>query len=152
METFALAIDQLRLLRNSLCHSTSSEMDKLALNHRVNYAKDAFKAVGVSTAQIDAVGSLTESDLPTNEVRRLEMRLRDETREYIKFLEEVSSDICEIKAILHSIKEAKKEDPKNIATGAQVDYATILDGTSSDMNVLKQMCVMNVIQQLEIQV
>ena len=141
VETFALAIDQLRLLRNSLCHSTSSEMDKATFDQRVNYAKDAFKALGVSTAQIDAVGSLTESDFPTNEVRRLEMRLRDETRAYIKFLEELSSDISEIKAILHSIKEAKKKDSEHIATGAQAEYATILQGASSDINVLKQKCV-----------
>ena len=140
-ETFALSIDQLRLLRNSLCHSTSSEMDKLTFDQRLNYAKDAFKALGVSTAQIDAVGSLTESDFPTNEVRRLQMRVRDETRTYIKFLEEVSSDISEIKAILHSIKEAKREDTENIDTGAQGEYATILEGASSDINVLKQMCV-----------
>ena len=140
-ETFALAIDQLRLLRNSLCHSTSSEMDKATFDQRVNYAKDAFKALGVSTAQIDAVGSLTESDFPTNEVRGLEMRLIDETRAYIKFLEELSSDISEIKAILHSIKEAKKKDSQHIATGAQAECATILGGASSDINVLKQMCV-----------
>ena len=140
-ETFALAIDQLRLLRNSLCHSTSSEMDKLTFDQRVNYTKDAFKALGVSTAQIDAVGSLTESDFPTDEVRRLEMRVRDETRAYFKFLEEVSSDISEIKAILQSIKEAMRENTENIATGAQGEYATILEGASSDINVLKQMCV-----------
>ena len=140
-ETFALAIDQLRRLRNSLCHSTNSEMDKATFDQRVNYAKDAFKALGVSTAQIDAVGSLTESDFPTNEVCRLKMRLEDETRAYINFVEEVSSDISEIKALLHSIKEAQKEDTEHIATGAQVDYATILEGASSDINVLKQMCV-----------
>ena len=140
-ETFALAIDQLRLLRNSLCHSKSSEMDKLTFDQRVNFAKDAFKALGISTAQIDAVGSLTESDFPTNEVCRLKMRLEYETRAYINFVEEVSSDISEIKALLHSIKDAQKEDTEHIATGAQVDYATILEGASSDINVLKQMCV-----------
>ena len=141
VETFELATDQLRLLRNSLCHSTSSEMDKLTFDQRVNYAKDTFKVLGVSTAQIDAVVILTGSDFPTNEVRRLEMRLRDETRAYIKFLEEVSSDISEIKAILHSVKEAKKKDSEHIATGAQAEYAKILQGASSDINVLKQMCV-----------
>ena len=140
-ETFALAIDQLRRLRNSLCHSTNSKMDKATFDQRVNYAKDAFKALGVSTAQIDAVGSLTESDFPTNEVCRLKMRLEYETRAYINFVEEVSSDISEIKALLHSIKDAQKEDTEHIATGAQVDYATILEGASSDINVLKQMCV-----------
>ena len=80
----------------------------------MNYAKDAFKALGVSTVPIDALGGLKESDFPTNEVRNLEMKLRDETRAYINFLEEVSSDISEIKALLHSIKEAKKEDTEGM--------------------------------------
>ena len=126
-ETFALAIDQLRLLRNSLCHSTSSEMDKLTFDQRVNYAKDAFQALGVSTAPIDAVGSLTESDFPTNEVRALEMRQRDETRAYINFLKEVSSDINEVKALLQAMKE-----------GQEQPYTPILLSLSSDVNDVKQ--------------
>ena len=126
-ETFALAIDQLRLLRNSLCHSTSSEMDKLTFDQCVNYAKDAFQALGVSTAPIDAVGSLTESDFPTSEVRALEMRLRDETRAYINFLKEVSSDINEVKALLQAMKE-----------GQEQPYTPILLSLSSDVNDVKQ--------------
>ena len=126
-ETFALAIDQLRLLRNSLCHSTSSEMDKLTFDQRVNYAKDAFQALGVSTAPIDAVGSLTESDFPTNEVRALEMRQRDETRAYINFLKEVSSDINEVKALLQAMKEGKEQP-----------YTPILLILSSDVNNVEQ--------------
>ena len=104
-ETFALAIDQLRLLRNSLCHSTSSEMDKATFDQRVNYAKVAFQALGVPTAPIDALGSLTESDFPTNEVRQLESRIKEESREYIKFLEEMSSDVIEIKAMQNVIMQ-----------------------------------------------
>ena len=126
-ETFALAIDQLRLLRNSLCHSTSSEMDKLTFDQRVNYAKDAFQALGVSTAPIDAVGSLTESDFPTNEVRALEMRHREETRAYITFLEEVNSDITEVKAILRALK-----------AGQEQQYSPILSSLSSDVSDVKQ--------------
>ena len=126
-ETFALAIDQLRLLRNSLCHSASSEMDKLTFDQCVNYAKDAFQALGVSTAPIDAVGSLTESDFPTNEVRALEMRQRDETRAYINFLKEVSSDINEVKALLQVMKE-----------GQEQPYTPILLSLSSDVNDVKQ--------------
>ena len=114
-ETSALAIDQLRLLRNSLFHSTSSEMDKATFDRGVNYAKDAFRALGVSTASIDAVGSLTESDFPTNEVRQLERRIIEESRAYIKFLEEMSSDVIEIRAMLNAIMQqvdniATKED------------------------------------------
>ena len=126
-ETFALAIDQLRLLRNSLCHSTSSEMDKLTFDQRVNYAKDAFQALGVSTAPMDAIASLTESDFPINEVRALETRQRAETRAYINFLEEVNSDITEVKAILQALK-----------AGQEQQYSPILSSLSSDVSDVKQ--------------
>ena len=109
-EIDALAIDQLRLLRNSLCHSPSSEMDKITFDQRVQHAKDAFKALGVTTAVIDAVGSLTESDFPTNEVHKLEQRIREECQAYIKFLEVMSSDISELKAQLTAIKSRVESD------------------------------------------
>ena len=117
-ETFALAIDQLRLLRNFLCHSTSSEMDKVTFDECVKRAKDAFQALSVSTASIDAVGSLTESDFPTNEVRKLEKGIREETQAYIKFLERMSSDINELKALSDAIKQTVNTiegDTANIA-------------------------------------
>ena len=156
-ETTALAIDQLRLLRNSLCHSTSSEMDKATFDQRVNYARDAFQALGVPTASIDALGSLTESDFPTNEVRKLEGGIRDETRTYIKCLEEVSSDVSELKALLNSIKKTKEEDTANIvllleqrinalrhaqdqrdATNTQ-HYTMILESVNSDISKLRNL-------------
>ena len=98
VETFALAIDQLRLLRNSLCHSTSSEMDKPTFDQRVNYARDAFQALGVPTASIDALSSLTESDFPTNKIRQLQKSIKEETRE-------MSSDVIEMKTLLNPIKQ-----------------------------------------------
>ncbi|KAL9952739.1 hypothetical protein ACROYT_G040033 [Oculina patagonica] len=87
-ETFALAIDQLRLLRNSLCHSSSSEIDKPTFDQYVQHAKDAFKALGVKTDPIDVIGGLTESEFPTKEVRKLEQGIKEEYMAYIKFLEE----------------------------------------------------------------
>ena len=78
-ETFALAIDQLRLLRNSLCHSDRSEIDKPTFDQYVQLAKEAFTALGIKTDPIDAIGGLTESDFPTKEVRYRDscgMRLR----------------------------------------------------------------------------
>ena len=75
VETFALAIDQLRLLRNSFCHSASSSMDKTTLDQYVLHAKDAFKALGLKTDQIDAIGSSTESDFSTEKVARLERQI-----------------------------------------------------------------------------
>ena len=108
-ETFALAIDQLRLLRNSLCHSSSSKIDKPTFDQYVQYAKDAFKALGVKTDPIDVIGGLTESDFPTKEVRKLEQGTKEETLAYVKFLEGqvlegMGSDIEEIKALSTAIK------------------------------------------------
>ena len=74
-ETFALAIDQLRLLRNSLGHSASSAMDKTRLDQYVQRAKDAFQALGLKTDQIDAIGSSTESDFTTDKVAKLERQV-----------------------------------------------------------------------------
>ena len=114
-ETFALAIDQLRLLRNSLCHSTSSEMFKATFDQYVQLSKDAFKALGIKVDPIDVIGGLTESDFPTKEVRKLEQAMKEETRAHIKFLEGVSSDIDELRALSTAIKEdmestARKDD------------------------------------------
>ena len=113
-ETWALAIDQLRLLRNSVCHSTNSEMTKVTFDQYVKHAKDAFQALGVSTAPIDAVGSLLESDFPINEVRKLEQGIKEENKSYIKFLEGVNSDIGELKKKVEG-DLASKEDVAMLA-------------------------------------
>ncbi|XP_020612423.1 uncharacterized protein LOC110050799, partial [Orbicella faveolata] len=111
-ETFALAIDQLRLLRNSLCHSTSSEIVKATFDLYVQHAKDAFKALEVKTDPIDVIGGLTESDFPIKKGLKLEEAIKEERRAYIKFLEDVSSDIDEIRELLTEMKavNANKED------------------------------------------
>ena len=107
-ETFALAIDQLRLLRNTLCHSTSSEIDKPTFDQYVQLSEDAFKALGVKTDPIGAIGGLTESDFPTNEVRKLQQAMKDESQAYLKFLEGMSSEIDAIKGKVEG--SASKED------------------------------------------
>ena len=114
VETCALAIDQLRLLRNSLCHSTSSKITKVTFDQYVKHAKDAFQALGVSTAPIDAVGSLLESDFPTNEVRKLEQGIKEENKSYIKFLEGMNTDIGELKKKVEG-DIANKEDVAMLA-------------------------------------
>ena len=87
-ETFALAIDQLRLLRNALCHSHSSEIEKTKFDHYVQLAKDAFKALGIKTDHVNVIGGLTESEFPTDEVRKLEERLKEEYRTWVSFLQQ----------------------------------------------------------------
>ena len=72
-ETFALAIDQLRRLRNSFCHSTSSQMNKTTFRQYVELAKDAFKALGVKTDSIDAA---VVAHFSTEEVARLRRQIK----------------------------------------------------------------------------
>ena len=74
-ETVALAIDQLRLLRNSVCHPVKGEMSKRTLNQHLQRVKDAFKALGLKTDKIDAISS--ESGFPTSEVADLERKIQN---------------------------------------------------------------------------
>ena len=130
-ETFALAIDQLRLLRNSLCHSDKSEIDKPTFDQYVQLAKEAFKALGIMTDPIDAIGGLTESDFPTKEVRRLEESLKQETRSYIECLEEVRSSV-------QCLEEVKSGVDKLIAQGnamVKVEDLALLERKIDDLKL-----------------
>jgi len=74
-ETVALAIDQLRLLRNWLFHSAKGEMSKQTFNQYLQLVKDAFKALDLKTDEIDGIGS--EVGLPTSEVANLKRKIRN---------------------------------------------------------------------------
>ena len=56
-ETIALALDQLRLLRNSLCHNHSSKIDKKTFDQYIQLSKDALAALGQSFTRIDDIES-----------------------------------------------------------------------------------------------
>ena len=103
-ETTALAIDQLRLLRNTLCHSTSSKIDKPNFDQFIQRSKEAFKALGVKTGAIGAIGGLTESHFPTEEVRKLQKAIEEE-RARQKCLEGMwSAELNELKGLSTAIK------------------------------------------------
>ena len=151
-ETFALAIDQLRLLRNSLCHSDRSEIDKPTFDQYVQLAKEAFTALGIKTDPIDAIGGLTESDVPTKEVRKLEESLRQETRSYIECLEEVKSrNECleevksrvecleEVRSRVECLEEVRSGVDKLIAQGnatVKVEDLALLEGKIDDLKLM----------------
>ena len=122
-ETFALAIDQLRLLRNSLCHLNKSELDKIKFDRYVQLAKDAMKALRVNTDTIDAVGSLTESDFPIEKVRKLEDDVRKELQKRNEFLEEEVID--DLQLLQKSQKEGTEELKKTIKSENATTQGTI---------------------------
>ena len=86
-ETCALAIDQLRRLRNTACHHTTESIDKPTFDHYVQLAKDSFTALGLNTAVIDNISGLKEEDFPTKEVQLLRERLLKEQDAINQFLQ-----------------------------------------------------------------
>ena len=124
-ETFALAIDQLRLLRNSFCHSHRSALDKPTFDQYVQLTKEAFKALGVTTDPIDAIGGLTESDFPTEEVRKLKESVRQWTRSYMEFLEEERS-------IVEGLEEMRSSMDNLIV---QMNAIPVLEGKIDDLKL-----------------
>ncbi|XP_028391332.1 LOW QUALITY PROTEIN: uncharacterized protein LOC114516140 [Dendronephthya gigantea] len=87
-ETIALATDQIRLLRNALCHLPHPTIEKATFDDYVQLAKDAFAAVKFPTCQIDYIGNLDEKEFPTEKVDELKRKIRDVELENYNFLKE----------------------------------------------------------------
>ena len=102
-ETIALALDQLRLLRNSLCHNHSSKIDKKTFDQYIQLSKDALAALGQSFTRIDDIGKLAEVDFPTARVQQLEQELR---REKLRAIEDV----------IHQIDDQVKDGLANVSS------------------------------------
>ena len=78
-ETFALSLDQLRLLRNKLVHQASTQkIDKTTFDHYIQLARDVFSALGQDTTRIDEIWKLKEEDFPTSRLQELEEELKKE--------------------------------------------------------------------------
>ena len=100
-ETFALAIDQLRKLRNSISHAAILELDSPTFEQYLNYAKAAFQALGVPTASIDEFARVTEYDNPLSYQRQnLTQRIHDMSQWFIEFLWEVPASMRSVINVL----------------------------------------------------
>ena len=116
-ETIALAIDQLRLLRNTLCHPPSPCVVKGIFDDYVKYAKEAFTAVSLSTKSLETIGNLTESNFPTMQVEKLNERIqkaRDDFHQFLHFeviggLEDVKETTEETKTKMEETKTKMEE-------------------------------------------
>ena len=71
-ETNALAIDQLRLLRNTLCHSPKPEIVKTDFDDYVQLVISSLTAVGVDTSFVYVIGQMSEDDFPTEKIQELQ--------------------------------------------------------------------------------
>ena len=110
-ETHALALDQLRRLRNTLCHQISTkEIVKADFDNYIHLAKDAFRALKLNSTKIDDVGRLGEKDFPTARLQQLEEELRAERFKPIEdILDKMRFDGTEIKRDVIDVK-TKVED------------------------------------------
>ena len=106
-ETIALAIDQLRLLRNTLCHTSSSQINKVTFDDYVKHAKDAFTALNFSTTSLKRIGNMKESSFPTKEVEELNEGINRLRNEYCLFLQSDVKD--EVSGMKHEVSEVKYE-------------------------------------------
>ena len=133
-ETFALALDQLRLLRNTLCHQISTQkIDKASFDHYIQLAKDAFAALGQSSTKMDDIGKLGKTDFPTVRVQQLEGELR---RENFKRMEDNLDQIeSQVKDVGSDVKVVKTgvADVKTKVEDVGSDVKTKVEDVRSDV-------------------
>ena len=128
-ETYALGLDQLRLLRNTLCHQvTTKKIDKATFDHYIMLAKDAFTALGQGTTKIDEIGNMGEEDFPTSRLKQLEDELKMEKDAAIKFKQ--------IEDHLNKI-ESQVEDVKTEVKTGVTDVKTRVEDVGSDVKDMK---------------
>ena len=127
-ETIALAIDQLRLLRNTLCHTSSPQINKVTFDDYVKHAKDAFTALNFSTTSLERIGNLKESDFPTREVEKL----NEEINRQSKVIDEISGIKDGMSEMKDEVSEMKDEvsEVKDEMSGMKDEMSEMKDGMS----------------------
>lgn len=134
-ETYALALDQLRRLRNTLCHPISTrKIDKATFAYYLSLAKDAFTALGQNTSRIDEIGKLAEDDFPTARLKQLEEDLQREKNAAITFAQIIDDHGDLIK--IESKVEGVVSDVQHVNTGV-TDVKTQVEDVGSDVKELK---------------
>ena len=109
LESSVLAIDQLRLLRNYFSHSLRAEIDKVTFDHLVQLAKEAFIALGIATAQIDAI-ALIAFDSPS--LCEVEDGIKQDIGANVNFLEGFSSSLEESEEIMEAWRSEHDQTSK----------------------------------------
>ena len=107
-ESNALAIDQLRLLRNTLCHSPP-EINKPSFDHYVQLVKDALTEVKIDTDFVAVIGQMREEDFPTEKVQELlECRVK-ELQANSMFIEHVEQKLSCIVDLAQQIENGQQK-------------------------------------------
>jgi len=128
------SLDQLRLLRNTLCHPINTQkLDKAAFDNYIQLAKDAVVALGQSATKIDDIGKLGEKDFPTPRVQQLEEELRREKFKQIEDnLDEIASQVKDVGSDVNDVMTKVDELGSDFKT-AVTDMKTEVIEVGSDV-------------------
>ncbi len=126
-ETYALAIDQLRLLRNILCHSPKPEIVKTDFDQYVQLVTNALTAVNVDTAFVDIIGQMSEDDFPTKKVQELHECHFKELQANSMFHENIEHKLSSI--------EERTEKIENVGQNVEQKLSSIEERTGKIGNV-----------------
>ncbi len=130
-ETYALAIDQLRLLRNTLCHSPKPEIVKTDFDNYVQLVTNALTAVNIDTAFVNIIGQMSEDDFPTKKVEKLhECRLK-ELQAICMFHETLEQKLSAI--------EERTEKIENVEQNMEQKLSSIEEQTEKIENVKQKL-------------
>ena len=135
-ETIALAIDQLRILRNTLCHTSSPQINKVTFGDYVKHAKDAFTALNFSTTSLERIGNLKESDFPTKEVQELKEKITCQRNDCHLFLQ--SNVIDEMSGMKDEIT-GMKDEMSGMKDGMKDEMSGMKDGMSGMKDGMSRM-------------
>ena len=131
-ETYALALDQLRLLRNTLCHQISTrKINKATFDNYILLAKDAFTALGQNTTRIDEIGKLREKEFPTAKQQQLVDELKKEKDAAIKF-KQIEDHLTKIESLVEDVRSDVKDAKTEIA-----DVKTRVEDVGLDVKDVK---------------
>ena len=115
-ETFALALDQLRLLRNALCHQTSTQkIDKTTFDYYIKLAREAFVALKQDPTRIDEIGKLEEENFPTARLQKLEAELKKEKDIDVKF-KQINDRLNQIESQIETVRSDVKTSVTDVQT------------------------------------
>ncbi|CAB4010207.1 Nephrocystin-3 [Paramuricea clavata] len=110
-ETYALVIDQLRLLRNEYCHLSKAELSKVHFDTYVQLVINALKEVNFDTTSVDAIGQMTENDFPTEKVQKLCDCHVKELQAMNMFHESVEQKLSDIHEMMKNTSLGDKGEP-----------------------------------------
>ena len=134
-QTYALALDQLRRLRNYLCHQISTKkIPKATFDLIMQRCKDAIHALGQSVSKIEEIEKLSENEFPSDRRRQLEEELKKVLKkiedDIMAKVDDVGSDVKSMKAGVLGMTtkvEDVASDVKSIKAGLDDNRSILRD-------------------------